>query len=92
MGAAKANVPCASVSTLVRTAARLLAANSELVVRGDASEAGVLRCELTNGNDLTPRGRNWLDGVTDFLVSGLQDVASDYPDELKLVIKTETGR
>lgn len=61
-------------------------------MRGDASEEGTLRCELSNGGELTQRVRMWLCGVTDFLVSGLQDVAADFPDELKLVIERETGR
>lgn len=70
----------------------MLAASGELAVRGDASERGVIRCEVANGAGLTQDARSWLGGVTDFLVAGLRDVASDYPDEVQLVVTKETGR
>ncbi len=85
------SVACAAVSVLVRTAARTINAHGDLDVRGDASTEGHLRCELAGNGDLPEPVRRWLRGVTEFLVTGLQDAARDYPDDVRLEIHHETG-
>ncbi len=83
---------CAAVSSLVRTAARLVAERPALRVQGSAPSAGEIAFELQPIEGLAETERLWLAGVTEFLVGGLRDVATDYPRELLLKIETKTGR
>lgn len=83
------NIVCAAATVLVRTAARLLAEDPSNRVRGDASEPGVLRCEIDPVISLSPEKKLWLRGVADFLVSGLRDLEKEYPAEVVLKIVKE---
>ncbi|HUX14649.1 MAG TPA: ribosomal-processing cysteine protease Prp [Spirochaetia bacterium] len=91
IGVRNDNVACAAVSVLVRTAARTIIAHGDFDLLGDASTAGLLRCELAGKRELPESTRRWLRGVTEFLVTGLQDTARDYPDDVRLEINNETG-
>ncbi len=33
--------------------------------------------------------REWLRGITDFLIVGLKDIEADYPEECRIVLKTQ---
>ncbi|MBN1837492.1 MAG: ribosomal-processing cysteine protease Prp [Spirochaetales bacterium] len=75
---------CAGVSALLRTAARLLYRHPGLQVGGGADRPGRMLLELSSASEGT---RAWLQGVTDFLLAGLQDIQDEYPQSLKLEIR-----
>lgn len=78
------DVVCASATVLLRTAGRLLEAEPGLRARGDAPEPGKMRLRLGRAPE-AQRGR--VRGITDFLVRGLLDLRSEYPDIVSLEIR-----
>lgn len=81
-GAAGANVACAAVTVLLRTAARTVA-GAGLAAGGGADAPGELRLDIARVDEAR---RGWLRGVTDSLVRGLADVAAEAPGEVELRI------
>ena len=84
--AGKNSIPCAAVSSLVRTAARLVEGRTGIVSSGTAPQPGSLELRLGR---VDAESRDWLRGVTDFLVVGLKDIEADYPDDCSIVLKTQ---
>ena len=73
------NIPCAAATALLRTAARLLASVDGLLENGSADEPGQMSLAVSASAD---RHGQWLAGVTDFLLKGLNDLAREYPREI----------
>ena len=84
--AGKDSIPCAAVSSLVRTAARLVEGHTGIDSSGAAPQPGSLELRLDR---VDAESRNWLRGVTDYLVVGLKDIEADYPDDCSIVLKTQ---
>jgi uncharacterized protein YsxB (DUF464 family) len=84
-GKAGADVVCAAVSVLIRTALRVLADKPGISIRGEAPERGALWMEA----DYTPEGKDVLSTAGLFLTRGLESVAADYPGHCKMTIYTE---
>lgn len=80
------SVPCAAVSALVRTAARLIEAREGLEHSGGAPAPGRLSLQVGRTER---RQRRWLLGVTDYLLAGLRDVEREYPAECSVEIRTK---
>jgi uncharacterized protein YsxB (DUF464 family) len=81
-----ADIVCAAVSILTRTALRTLLGKEGISVRGgDAPERGIFRIEL----DYTGAGREFLAATGLFLMEGLVSVCEDYPDYCTMNIHTE---
>jgi uncharacterized protein YsxB (DUF464 family) len=80
-----ADVVCAAVSVLIRTALRVLADKPGIEIRGEAPRRGALWMEA----DYTPEGRETLSMAGLFLIRGLESVAEDYPGHCKMTIYTE---
>lgn len=80
------SVPCAAVSALVRTAARLIEAREGVEHRGGAPSPGSMSIRIQR---VPRRQRSWLLGVTDYLVAGVQDVERDYPDDCRVDIRVK---
>ncbi len=78
------SIPCAAVTTLLRTAARTLSAFDCLVLLGEADSPGEMRLEIAPDGRADPR---WLQGVTDFLLRGLSDLEAEYPGEIAVHIR-----
>ncbi len=77
------DIVCASVTALLRTCAKLLSMQTDLITEGDAPEPGEMYLILHN----PPADRiEWIRGITDFLLSGLKDLKSEYADFLRLDI------
>ncbi|MBN2553970.1 MAG: ribosomal-processing cysteine protease Prp [Spirochaetales bacterium] len=72
---------CAAVSALLRTAARILELQPDIGVRGGASEDGRMELLLDR---LPPARRQWLAGVTDFLVRGVRDLQEENPEAISV--------
>ncbi|MCX7029943.1 MAG: ribosomal-processing cysteine protease Prp [Spirochaetes bacterium] len=81
-GAPGANLPCAAVTVLLRTAARTAAA-AGLAAGGGADAPGAMRLQV---NRAAEGRRDWLRGVTDTLLRGLADVAAEAPGEVEVRI------
>jgi uncharacterized protein YsxB (DUF464 family) len=77
-----ANVACAALTVLLRTAARTVA-GAGLAAGGGAEGPGSLRLDV---GPVAPGRCEWLRGVTDALLRGLADVASEAPGEIDLRI------
>ena len=75
---------CAAVTVLFRTAARALQLHSDLAVQGDASESGKMEVQIVSVPD---RRREWLGGITDFLMRGIEDLRDENPKAIHLLIE-----
>jgi uncharacterized protein YsxB (DUF464 family) len=78
------SLPCAAVSVLARTAARIVAMEGRIASEGSAEEPGKLQLAVGRYPDELAE---WLRGVTDTLARGLSDVAAEYPGEIVIDIR-----
>ena len=82
-----ANVACAGVTVLMRTAARLLEGDDEIRLNGEAPHPGSLFFRV----DRYPEGKtDRLRGITQFLCLGLRDLQEDFPGEIE--VRIEKGK
>ena len=82
-GAGGVSIPCAVVSALVRSMGSLLEKREDVVVRVERFQPGAVRIRVLQVDE---KGENWLHGLTDMLVQGLEDVQRDFPDQLEFSI------
>ena len=78
--AAGSNIACAAITMLLRTAGRLCTAHG-IAQDGGCGEPGAMRLAVST---VTPAHREWLRGVTDFVVRGVSDLQSEFPREIAL--------
>jgi uncharacterized protein YsxB (DUF464 family) len=78
-----ADIICAAVSVLMRTAVSVLSGRKGIVIRYDAPEEGLLFLEA----DYTAEGREFLYAAGLFLTEGLASVAEEYPQYCNLELK-----
>ena len=78
------SIVCAAASSLLRTAAKLTERENDIKLTGAAEKKGVLFFKIT---DYPENKHKWLKGVTDYLILGLEDLSSEYPDDCKIYIK-----
>ncbi|UCF98718.1 MAG: ribosomal-processing cysteine protease Prp [Spirochaetaceae bacterium] len=72
---------CAAVSVLFRTAARLLQLQPDVDVQGGAAENGTMELQV----DTVPaERRQWLVGLSDFLIRGARDLQEENPGAISL--------
>ena len=67
---------CAAVSVLFRAAARTLQLQPDIGVRGGAEQIGSMELQIDN---VPARRREWLIGLTDFLIRGVKDLEEENP-------------
>jgi uncharacterized protein YsxB (DUF464 family) len=79
-----ANIACAAATQMLRTAARILYTVPGLVTGGDAETPGVMGVEVSR---TAIADRQWLRGVTDFLLRGLRDLAAEFPRQIDVSVK-----
>ena len=84
-GKAGADIVCAAISVLMRTALRTLSNREGVSIRGGAPEPGLLWLEA----DYTAEGKDFLSAAGVFLLEGLKSVAEEFPACCKLTIRTE---
>ncbi len=74
---------CTAVSTLVRTLSRMLFIESDIRIEGNAPGEGSLFFTILH----VPETRTeWLKGVSDFFIRGIEDLQSEYPDDVYMEI------
>ena len=78
-----ADIICAAVSVLMRTAVRVLSGRKGITIRYYAPEPGFLSVEA----DYTEEGKDFLFAVGEFLVEGLASVAGEYPESCNFVVR-----
>jgi uncharacterized protein YsxB (DUF464 family) len=78
------NLPCAALTTLLRTAARVCAARG-LAQGGGRGDPGELSLSL---GSVAAEHEQWLRGVTEYLVRGASDLHREYPGEIVLRVET----
>jgi len=80
------DIVCASVSVLIKTTLRMLEKTDGIKLGFDAPKRGLLSFEIKNvGLDSVMEERLVFAG--DFLVTGLEAVQEEFPDNLKLNCK-----
>jgi uncharacterized protein YsxB (DUF464 family) len=77
------NIACAAATALLRTAAGLCAGRG-LVRSGSAEAPGRLLCELVAPS---PAARDWLSGVSDYLIKGVSDLRDEFPGEIAVRVE-----
>lgn len=75
---------CAAVTAFLRTAGELLGAEKELEVRVSAPEEGSFALRV---GEVPSRQVCRIQGITDFLLFGIQRLAEDAPDEVSFIFK-----
>jgi uncharacterized protein YsxB (DUF464 family) len=80
-----ADIVCAAVSVLVRSALRTLSGRKGIDVRGAAPERGSLWMEV----DYTGEGKEFLAAAGTFLLEGLKSVSEEFPDHCRMDIHTD---
>jgi uncharacterized protein YsxB (DUF464 family) len=78
------DILCAAVTALLRTAYRLLYSKELIMKDGKTPVYGNLAFTI---DDYPIEERSGLKGITDFLILGLNDLASEYPERLEIIIK-----
>jgi uncharacterized protein YsxB (DUF464 family) len=85
--AAGANIPCAAVTTLLRTAGRLCIEHG-IAEGGGAEKPGEMALIVSSG---APGEQGWLRGMSDFLMRGLKDLQAEFPAEIALRVEWMEG-
>ena len=75
------NILCAAVSVLIRSFARAVEENPGIESAGDAPDPGILDLTIRRIDETTGA---WFDGISSFLLKGLEDLAAEYPEDLRV--------
>jgi len=75
-----ANIVCAAATVLLRTAYRTIVLKSDAEAVISAPGKGELYFRIIKYHD---NETDWLRAITDYLVTGLKDLESEYPDSVK---------
>ncbi len=78
------NIICAAFTVLVRTAVRLFEGENGIELSGSAVDPGGLDFCISR---VLPDKRDWAKGVTDFLLMGIKDLETEFPDECSLILE-----
>ena len=77
------DIVCSAVSVLVRTAGRILLSQLNNNCEYESDGKGSFRLKVLKA---TEGKRDWIRGITDFLLNGLSDLEKDFPAFVKLEI------
>ena len=72
---------CAAVTELLRTFARVVEAREEIGWKGSADVPGTFDLEISSCPEYLS---SWLEGITDFVMTGLTDLKNDYPEKIRV--------
>ena len=89
IGGERGDPACAGVSVLARTAARVVAGKSGFVVDGGHGGPGSLSFAIRRKK---VGGGWWLRGVTATLMTGLADLAEEFPAGVSMTVVRERKR
>jgi len=77
------NIACAAATALLRTTGRVCTARG-VVAGGSKGSPGDMAMVLRNDGE---GSGDWLRGVTDFLVRGMSDLQTEFPDQIALRVE-----
>ncbi|MBN1410591.1 MAG: ribosomal-processing cysteine protease Prp [Spirochaetales bacterium] len=80
------DIVCAAVSTLLRTMARLLQEENGIAVDGSADREGEMELRVS---EVPREKKEKIKGMTGFLLKGLLDLKSDFPQNINITINKE---
>ena len=80
------NIICAAVSVLIRSAYRTIVKNSKVEACITAKGEGNLYFRIIQYEDSQ---KEWLKGISDYLITGIKDIETESPDSVKIVITVE---
>lgn len=80
------DIVCSAVSVLIRTTLQVLSGLPAVNLETDASKRGYIRFRVLKG--FPSEVEEKLKYAGDFLQAGLESVANEFPDNLKLVINS----
>jgi len=83
---AGSNIICAAVSVLIRSAYRTIVKNSKVEACITAKDEGSLYFRIIEYEESQV---DWLRGITDYLLTGIKDIESEYPYSVKIIITVE---
>jgi uncharacterized protein len=73
------DILCAAVTVLIRTTAKIIHANRSIQSTGSKAYPGLMQFEIVSYKQ---EQKDWMRGVTDFCVTGLQDLMYEYPERV----------
>ena len=76
------NLICAAISCLVRSAGIALMEETELLCSVEAHEIGRFKLSITK---ISENKREWLLGITDMLLKGINRIVIDSPNQVDLI-------
>ena len=79
-----ADIVCAAVTVLARTAYSTLSGRNGIAVQGDFPERGEFFLEVTG---IDPENTEFVSGITNFLCEGLSSVSDEFPDHCMVRIE-----
>lgn len=80
------DIVCSAVTVLVRTAGRILLSQPERFCDFESGQRGSFRLKVYGAGE---GKREWMKGITDFLLNGLSDLEREYPACIKLEITND---
>ncbi|AHC14835.1 ribosomal-processing cysteine protease Prp [Salinispira pacifica] len=78
---ARVSISCAAVSTLLRTAGVLLETSEQVMIELKKFQPGEIDLRVKHVDE---KAEQWLRGLTDMLIRGLEDVQRDFPAQVQL--------
>jgi uncharacterized protein YsxB (DUF464 family) len=86
-GKAGTDIVCASASAFLQTIARLYYVEEGVILEGSAEREGHMSLYCVT---LPPEKVERMKGMTDFLLLGLNDLKSDFPENIDVIIERES--
>jgi uncharacterized protein len=81
------DIVCASATAFLRTFARLCYSEKGVQAEGAAEKEGHMRLKCQTP---PPETAERMKGMTDFLIAGLKDLESDFPENIDVIIESES--
>ena len=81
-GKTGSDIVCAAVTVLLRSFARVVSGRKGISIQSSAPKPGSLQLEM----DYSAEGKDFLSAAGEYLITGLESVAEEYPGNLKLNI------
>jgi uncharacterized protein YsxB (DUF464 family) len=82
------DIVCAAATALVRTAAHVVSGQKQLMSATKAPDTGIIQLRLDSYPD---QMREWVKGISDFLLTGFSDLKSDYPQNIDIKLEVKHG-
>lgn len=86
VGPGELSLVCGIVSAILRTAVRLVESREEITWCGEAPNPGEMFLLI---EECPVETKAWLQGITDFILKGIGDLQTDFPDKVTLNVRSD---